>query len=698
MTASKIVFSAASAGGEPSLEEPVVVAFEPNATNSSTPNLHDQIIAKADSDGNVYVAGRNTESGDGSYLVTKFDDAMSKQWAKDISTCNCVRHILVSSDESKIFVIGFTETSTISSGPDLFILEFAASDGTLNNSIQMATASDRPVGSVAAFLESDDNIVISHANRTTTQAKQVITRIDTSDFTVDTSRIVDYEGIYPEHITKYGDDFYISSNYLGSGDYVTVQKCSVSTLEVSASKRLTSPKLDTNADDFNLITGSGHVNSSGDFYQIAEADNDAVILAKYNSSLALQSTTKINHSDTSTYTVSDNMIPISMAMDSKDNLYLMMRTNSDHGAPVIYIQKRNSSGTVEWLRSIQALTIWDSGYRFHGNISIAPNDNSFVVAFAAASHCVVGRFPINGDGAGCYRYFIYGDDNMPYGTALTETAAGIGSPADLTTTSSTETYTTKAFAGTISNKSNEYTNPVVNKVEFPTGLKVVGVFGQDFQGHSTAHRYIGIPDNLEDDDLILGMVTGADYTGISVSVNIATSQFTDDGLGARSVGDTYDNYARAKRYIWSSSTNPTEVELAESRDAQNSQVFTGLILRGVDTTTPQDFASMNSDTKTSRITPDMKTITPVTDGALIVAQLNGSGSFDQQGVYLDNAGEYDMIFGHAAADTADAVMGVFVKVWRTADGTFSPSSPTSTIPTSTSFCSSSMLTAWRPAT
>jgi uncharacterized delta-60 repeat protein len=117
---------------------------------------------------------------------------------------------------------------------------------------------------------------------------------------------------------------------------------------------------------------SGAVNSVGDFFAVGSTDDSDILIAKYNSSGTIQWQRTLG----GTSFDGGNGI----AIDSNDNVYITGYTNSQGaGNNDILIAKYNSSGTIQWQRTLGGANS-DIGY----GIAIDSNDNVYITGYTTS--------------------------------------------------------------------------------------------------------------------------------------------------------------------------------------------------------------------------------------------------------------------------------------------------------------------------
>ena len=120
-------------------------------------------------------------------------------------------------------------------------------------------------------------------------------------------------------------------------------------------------------------------------------------------------------------------------------------------------------------------------------------------------------------------------------------------------------------------------------------------------------------------------------------------------------------------------TPDTSVSIPRTGSSVYSQSFGWIVLRGVDTSNPIDVTPTTLDQNSyNYITPP--SITPVTDGALVISAVGqGSGFAQYQYMSIHNASTEDFFYcaGSCADDSYDSAIGWTVKEWKTGDGSVS---------------------------
>ena len=129
-----------------------------------------------------------------------------------------------------------------------------------------------------------------------------------------------------------------------------------------------------------------------------------------------------------------------------------------------------------------------------------------------------------------------------------------------------------------------------------------------------------------------------------------------------------------------------------------SSTFGFLVLRGVDTSNPIDVTPTKVEQNPNWVTP--ASITPVTDGALVMAAVGQGSNYPQYQYISQNNASTENFFYCAdatASDTLDTALGWTVKEWKTGDGQVSFSQRKHGFTSSTIYGGSAISFAIRPA-
>lgn len=176
----------------------------------------------------------------------------------------------------------------------------------------------------------------------------------------------------------------------------------------------------------------GYTNSQG-------AGSDDLLVAKYNSSGTLQWQRSLGGAS--------NEYGQGIAVDSSNNVYVTGGTNSQGaGGNDFLIAKYNSSGTIQWQRSLGT-----TGANYGNAIAVDNSGNIYVAGYTSgnANDALIAKLPDDGSKTGTYGSFVYA------ATTLTDAARTLTSA----TTSLTDAARTLTdAAGTLTDASTSFTS------------------------------------------------------------------------------------------------------------------------------------------------------------------------------------------------------------------------------------------------
>jgi hypothetical protein len=180
-------------------------------------------------------------------------------------------------------------------------------------------------------------------------------------------------------------------------------------------------------------------------------NNTGNLLIKYNSSGTLQWQRKLVADST-------ECIPDGIAIDSSNNIYIsgQMYRNASPAGYVAYFAKYNSSGTIQWQRTLEVnasspqvsakgLTLVTDGFAFTGN---------YYYSGASTGTWLLGIFPSNGTKTGT---FTLDSKTWTYAASSFTEQAGTTSGGSAVFTAITMTSTQQATSGTLT-----FTNPTAS--------------------------------------------------------------------------------------------------------------------------------------------------------------------------------------------------------------------------------------------
>ena len=197
--------------------------------------------------------------------------------------------------------------------------------------------------------------------------------------------------------------------------------------------------------------------------------------------------------------------------------------------------------------------------------------------------------------------------------------------------------------------------------EYNGSIEIVGVTVKAYSGGSGSIT-LQLP-LMQENDVVIS------FQNIS-NVNYTPSGYTSIASLDGDAGSAYDAHLDVAYKVMGATPDAAITFVRTQGNISASTCFGFLVLRGVDTTNPIDVTPTTVEQNSfNRITP--ASITPVTDGSLVIAAVGQGSSFPQyQYMSLNNSSTDDFFFcaGAAASDTYDTAIGWTVKEWKTGDG------------------------------
>lgn len=334
----------------------------------------------ADSSGNIYVTGYQSSYGTQSnqFYLVKYNSSGTLQWQRSLVCIGYLycRSVVVDSSGSNVYLVGFSSgTNSTSGSDDIFVCKYSASGDLQWQRLLGGSSIDygRGIG-----VDSSNNVYISYYTQSIGQ------------------------GNYDMGLAKYNSSGVLQWQRILGGTA------------------------------FDANGGLG-VDSSGNSYVSFETSSEGqggsdFGIAKYNSSGVLQWQRIIGG------TGADNTR--SAALDSSGNVYAFGNTSSvGQGGSDLLIVKYNSSGTLQWQRSL-GTTASESG----NSIFADGSDNIYLsgdTTISGNTDGLIVKLPADGSLTGTYGDFVYASTSL---TAATST---------LTDATSTLTDQESFYSGTI---------------------------------------------------------------------------------------------------------------------------------------------------------------------------------------------------------------------------------------------------------
>ena len=198
------------------------------------------------------------------------------------------------------------------------------------------------------------------------------------------------------------------------------------------------------------------------------------------------------------------------------------------------------------------------------------------------------------------------------------------------------------------------------KTEYNGSIEIVGGTVSSSTGGSGTITY-QLPLMQQNDVVISFQVTSNNnstpngYTSIDSAFGDGTS--------------SYDAYLDVAYKVMGATPDTTITWNRTNGNTYSSTAFGFLVLRGVDTSNPIDVTPTKVGQNPNWITP--ASITPITDGALVIAAVGQGSQYPQyQYISVNNSSTENFFYcaSHFGSDNYDTALGWTVKEWKTGDG------------------------------
>jgi len=331
-----------------------------------------------DSSGNVYVTGGVTSQGAGGndLLIAKYDTSGAIQWQRSLGGAGFDVGLGITLDVSgNIYISGYTDSQGVG-GNDVLIAKYNTS-GTIQWQRSLGGSGSDFVYGIG--LDADENIYI--AGSTASQGAGG-TDILIAKLPGDGSLTGTY-GNFTYAATTLTDAATTLTDAAGSLTGSTPTLTDAATTLTDAATTLTSTTIIipvaywiATLTPINDAASMGiAVDADGNAYAAGFADTgtNEVILAKYNTSGTIQWQRSLGDSGAD--------FGAGIAVDSSGNAYVVGYTNSSggEGGNDVLIAKYDTSGTIQWQRSLGGL-LADEGY----GIAVDSSGNVYITGFTAS--------------------------------------------------------------------------------------------------------------------------------------------------------------------------------------------------------------------------------------------------------------------------------------------------------------------------
>ena len=320
-----------------------------------------------DGSGNVYVTGQANTSTASYVFIAKYDTTGVIQWQRKLDTASNVDYgyAIAVDGSGNVYVTGQANTGANAS---VFIAKLMADGAILPGTSTLTYAAATMVDSAATMFSDDPSLVWIA--------------------TLDTASVADVgRGIA---VDLSGNVYVTGQANTSTASYVFIAK--YDTTGVIQWQR----KLDTAS---NVDYGYGiAVDGSGNVYVTGQANATTatasyVFIAKYNTSGVIQLQRKLD----STTAVADTSLGI--AVDSSGNVYVTGQANTST-ASYVFIAKYDTTGVIQWQRSLDTASLSDTGY----GIAVDGSGNVYVTGQANTSTSDVCVFIVKYDTTGVIQW------------------------------------------------------------------------------------------------------------------------------------------------------------------------------------------------------------------------------------------------------------------------------------------------------
>lgn len=421
MLSQKLTLAAAGAAGA---EESYWIAYGDSSSS------HPSVCSTTDSSGNVYTG---CDFGSAFGLV-KFDSDGQQQYAKNYANIYGADPLAIDIDSSSNLYICGTATASTGTGSTQSGVVKATSAGALSASQTFGDTAGFGEDAYDVAVDGSSVYVASGGADSSGNPIFTITKLNSALSTKSWERKIGASGY---SFYARGVDVDSSGNVYVCGygmDYPTYSNQHMIIAKYNSSGTIQWQRV-YHKSGANVYGISIAVDSSANVYVSGTAGNDAV-LVKYNSSGALQWQRALTPSGNA------SQHRAGCAVDSSGNVYLTNQVTVSSKFRVL-IAKYNSSGTIQWQRSLGA----NGGYALSKNIHVDSKDNFYITAAlqigSNSNNIVVAKLPNDGSLTGVYGDFFYTSSS-----ATTSTPTNTSSTGGLTEASHSTTLASAGMSAT----------------------------------------------------------------------------------------------------------------------------------------------------------------------------------------------------------------------------------------------------------
>jgi uncharacterized delta-60 repeat protein len=366
-----------------------------------------------DSFGNVYIAAIAAGSSNiYNVLIAKYDTSGAIQWQRTLSSANDDRGLGIAVDgDGNVYIIGYT-----GSVADVLIAKYDTS-GTIQWQTTLGGAYvDRGYG---IAVDGDGNVYITGRTRSSGAGDYdvLIAKYNTSG-TIQWQRTLGgASGDFGYGIAVDGDgNVYITSQSASSGaggfDVLIAKYDTSGTIQWQ--RTLGGAAVNFGIGQGIAVDGDGNVYVTGQYTSSGAGDYD-VLIAKYNTSGTIQwqrTLGSLNYDEGN-----------GIAVDGDGNVYITGSTlSSGAGGVDVLIAKYNTSGTIQWQR-----TLGGASSEYGNGIAVDSFGNVYVTGQSASSgaggfNVLIAKLPADGSLTGTYGAYTYATSGLSTATSGLSTA------------------------------------------------------------------------------------------------------------------------------------------------------------------------------------------------------------------------------------------------------------------------------------
>jgi uncharacterized delta-60 repeat protein len=394
-----------------------------------------------DSNNNIYVVGYTIPSSNANCLIAKYDTSGNLQWQQTwAGSANEYFNGITIDSSDNIYVTGWTATTgqtTTGGGEDFLIVKYDTSGNVQWQNVLGRNGADKSF-SIAA--SSAGNVyVLGHVSTSTSGYEDMLVAKYNSSGTLEWQR----------RLGGSGQEFGYSIAVDSSENIFVVGSSSTSVPSSNTAGLIAKYNSSGTLQWQRYLSGTGAawaefygvtLDSAGNVYATGFVRNAGVknaLIAKYNTSGTLQWQRTLADSTNATS-------GFKLAVDSSDNIYMIGYFT--FGGDIVFMAKYNSSGAIQWQRTLTFTTnsIINNG---GSAIAVSPSGTMYISATNAMA-----KLPGTGAGTNTYTadgttYTYDASTFTDAAVSLTDVAAGLSSATtSLTAQASTFTPTTAGIS------------------------------------------------------------------------------------------------------------------------------------------------------------------------------------------------------------------------------------------------------------